>query len=318
MFPLSNVPPDNAETSRLTAHDAPEWMQRQERGSAFWLGVMRRLSLMLGRRFSRLVVYAIAGYFLLAVPAARRASRDYLARCLGRPATGLDLYRHFLAFASTIHDRVYLLNDRHDLFDIRTSGTEALQALHGANKGVLLFGAHFGSFEVLRTLARSNPGLQVYMAMYPENARQIQRALSAINPQAMSHIITLGRLDAILAIRDRLAAGAMVGVLADRAAGIDQYLSRPFLGAPARFPSGPFRMAAMLRQPVYFMAGLYRGGNRYDVHVERLADFSAAANRDRDVEMDELLDNYVAALERHCRTAPLNWFNFYDFWTTEH
>jgi predicted LPLAT superfamily acyltransferase len=23
---------------------------------------------------------------------------------------------------------------------------------------------------------------------------------------------------------------------------------------------------------------------------------------------------YVARIEHHCRNAPYNWFNFYDFW----
>jgi len=26
------------------------------------------------------------------------------------------------------------------------------------------------------------------------------------------------------------------------------------------------------------------------------------------------LARYVALVERHCRTAPYNWFNFFDFW----
>ncbi|MHB8743745.1 MAG: LpxL/LpxP family acyltransferase [Sulfuricaulis sp.] len=292
-------------------------MRRKERGSVFWLSVMRWLSLNLGRRLSRLVVFGIAGYFLLAVPVARRASRAYLRRCLERSVTILDQYRHFLAFASTIHDRVYLLNGRHDLFEIRTIGSESLLELQAAKKGVLLFGAHMGSFEVLRTLARDDPRLNVCMAMYPENAQKLNRALDAINPKESRDIIALGRVDAILTIHDRLATGAMVGVLADRAAGIDKYFTRSFLGAPARFPSGPFRIAAILRQPVYFMAGLYRGGNHYDVHFERLLDFSAVTSTDRDVVIGELLDSYVAVLERHCRAATFNWFNYYDFWAAE-
>ena len=28
----------------------------------------------------------------------------------------------------------------------------------------------------------------------------------------------------------------------------------------------------------------------------------------------DMLVRYVDALERHCRAAPYNWFNFFDFW----
>ncbi len=303
------------------AGNTPEWMRRKERGSAFWLRIMCWLSLNLGRRLSRTVVYGIALYFLLAVPSARKASQAYLARCLGRPATWIDLYRHFLAFSSTLHDRVYLINHRHDLFSIRTFGTEPLHALHASNKGFLLFGAHMGSFEVLRSLARDDPRLKVCMAMYPENARQINNALAVINPQAMQDIIALGKIDSILAIHHKLEEGAMVGILADRAAGpnhADQYVNISFLGSPARFPVGPFRMAAMLGRPVYFMTGLYRGGNRYDVHFELLTDFSETSTIMRDAAVREVLARYVAALERHCKAASYNWFNFYDFWEPAH
>jgi predicted LPLAT superfamily acyltransferase len=113
----------------------------------------------------------------------------------------------------------------------------------------------------------------------------------------------------MLRVRDRLAEGAVVGVLGDRGLGEEDARSLPLLGAPARFPAGPMRMAAMLRCPVYFMAGLYLGGNRYALQFEPLADFTAAGETP-----ERALAAYAACLERHCRAAPYNWFNLYDFW----
>ena len=294
----------------------PEWMLRKERGNMLWLRIMRAISLACGRSISRLIVYGIAAYFMLAVPAARAASRAYLARALGRPAQLGDVYRHILAFASTIHDRVYLLNDRHAAFDLRLIGAEALHAQHVRDGGFFLFGAHLGSFEVMRSLARVNPDLKVSMAMYPDNARQIQAALAAINPAAMQDIIALGRLDSMIAVHNRLQEGAMVGILADRASGEDAYQTVDFLGSPAHFPTGPFRMAAMLRQPVFFMAGLYQGGNRYAIHFTPIADFSGVGPRDRDAAISAGVEAYVRTLEQHCLRSPYNWFNFFDFWNT--
>jgi predicted LPLAT superfamily acyltransferase len=150
--------------------------------------------------------------------------------------------------------------------------------------------------------------------MYPENARQLNRALAAINPQAITGLIALGQMDSMLTIHYKLETGSLVGVLADRAAGPDQHLSLPFLGAPARFPTGPFRMAAMLGHPVYFMTALYCGGNRYEVHFEPLADFAGVTRSERDAAVRETLKKYVATLERHCKASPYNWFNFFEFW----
>ena len=292
----------------------PAWMRRKERGSGFWLAVMSWISLKLGRSCSRLVLYGIALYFVVFGRRARAASNAYLARCLGRPAGWRERYRHILGFASTVHDRVYLLNDQFDRFDIELTGSEQLHAEYRKGQGVLMFGAHMGSFEVLRAVARKDPDLRMRMAMFAENARQINRALAAINPNAMQDIIPLGTLDAMLAVRRSLDEGALVGVLADRASGPDQYLTLPFLGEPARFPTGPFRMAAMLKRPVYFMAGIYLGGKRYAVHFERLGDATESAGASREAVVADLLGKYVAALERHCRAHPYNWFNFFDYW----
>ena len=56
-----------------------------------------------------------------------------------------------------MHDRIYLLNDQFERFDIGHVGAEQLHAEYDAGQGILMFGAHLGSFEVLRALARKNP-----------------------------------------------------------------------------------------------------------------------------------------------------------------
>jgi hypothetical protein len=290
------------------------WLQRKERGNSALLLFMTKLSLLLGRRLSRPILYPIALYFFAVVRPARIASREYLRRSLRRPPTLLDIYKHIFAFTTTIHDRVYLLNDRLDMFEIKHFGAAALHNANANNKGIFLFGAHLGSFEVLHSFARINPTIDICMAMFPENARQINRAMASINPHATQNIIALGQLDATLKINEKLEEGALVGVLADRASGADKYQCFSFLGDDAYFPCGPFRMAVMLRYPIYFMTGLYRGGNRYEIHFELIEDFSQPLEKDRDAAVHRVMAKYAATLERYCVAAPFNWFNFFDFW----
>lgn len=293
---------------------AAAWLHQRERSNLAILRLMVWISLTLGRRVGRLVLHGIVLYFLFFSPQARRASRNYLGRSLGRWAEWSDGYRHVLAFASTIHDRVYLLNDRFDLFDIEVHGSEALHAALARQPGALLIGAHLGSFEVLRAVARGRAGLKVAMLMYEKNARKINATLAAINPAAGQDIIPLGRLESMLEARDKLDRGYLVGMLADRALVDEATQEYDFLGQPAAFPIGPFRVAAMLRRPVFFMTGLYLGGNRYRLHFEMLADFSQVAAPDREAAMRAAQARYVSRLEHYCRQAPYNWFNFFDFW----
>lgn len=291
-----------------------DWRQQQERSNLAILKLMVWISLTFGRAVGRLVLYGIAAYYVLFAPTARRASRAYLHRALGRWAQWTDGYRHVFSFASTIHDRIYLLNDRFDLFDIEVIGAEALNEALARQPGALLIGAHLGSFEVLRAVGRGRAGLQVAMLMYEENARKINTTLQAINPRAAEDILPLGRVDSMLAARDRLAQGYLVGMLADRGLGNDPTLDCDFLGQPVAFPLGPWRMAAMLQRPVFFMAGLYLGGNRYRIHFEPLADFSHVTRADRAQAIDDAIRAYAGRLEAHCRNTPYNWFNFFDFW----
>ena len=293
---------------------APNWLRQQERSNLAILRLMVWISLTLGRSIGRLVLYGIAIYYVLFAPKARKASRKYLQRALNRWAEWSDGFRHVLYFASTVHDRIYLLNDRFDLFNIEIIGAEALHTALEKQPGALLIGAHLGSFEVLRAAGRGKAGLKIAMLMYEENARKINAALEAINPAATQDIIALGKMESMLEARDKLDQGYLVGMLADRALGDDLTVDHEFLGELAPFPVGPFRMAAMLRRPVFFMTGLYLGGNRYQIHFEPLADFSATTRENREQAIFAAQQHYADRLSHFCRIAPYNWFNFFDFW----
>jgi predicted LPLAT superfamily acyltransferase len=278
------------------------------------LRVMTWISLRLGRRAGRVVLHLIAGYFLLFAPASRRASSNYLRRALGRPPQWRDLYQHFFTFAATIHDRVYLVNRRFELFDFEVHGEDTLLRLLAGGKGLLLMGAHLGSFEVIRALGRKNTDLHVAMVMHQDNAQKLNAMLAAIDPEAVQDIIGLGRIDSMLKVRGRLDEGCVVGMLADRTLGNDTLYPVQILGTDANLPGGPFRIAALLRRPVVFMTGLYLGGNRYAIHFDALADFSTVARGQRDAALEAAITRYAALLDQYCRKSPYNWFNFFDFW----
>ena len=306
-----NVPlPPAADPSAQQA----EWAQRPERSNRTMLQVISWISLHLGRAPARFVLAGISLYFLAFSPAAKAASRTYLRRALAREPRFADLFRHFHSFAATIHDRIFLLNGRFDLFEIEVHGKAVIDEVLATGRGAFLMGAHMGSFEVVRAIGRNQPGLKVAMVMYQDNARKLNAALAEINPAAEQDIIPLGQIDSMLRVQSSLDDGVALGILSDRTLSGDPTLRLPFLGADAEFPLGPMRLAAMLKRPVLFMSGLYLGGNRYAIHFERLADFSTLERAGRDAAIRTAVEAYAASLERHCRAAPYNWFNFFDFW----
>ena len=304
-------------TAGPKAEQEAVWAHTPERGNMFLLRVMAWISLRLGRGAGRVVLHGIAAYFLLFAPTSRRASAQYLGRVLGRPPRWREVYRHFFTFAATIHDRIYLVNRRFELFDFEVHGEEALRRLLADGRGLFLMGAHLGSFEVIRAIGWKYADLRVAMVMHQGNAQKIIAMLAAINPQATQDIIGMGHVDSMLKVQGRLDAGSAVGVLADRTPGREARRPVQILGGNANLPIGPFRMAALLQRPVVFMTGLYLGGNRYSIHFDALADFSAVARGQRDAAVEAAITRYAALLDQYCRMAPYNWFNFFDFWQSE-
>ena len=302
---------------------APGWTRERERSNLWALRLMRWIALTAGRPVARCVLHPITLYFMFAGSKARRESARFLTRALGRPVGWRDVYRHIHTFAATVLDRVYLLQEHNDELELHSTGIEVMDAPLAAGRGALMVGAHLGSFEALRALGQSR-GVRVAMVMYEDNARLINSTLAAIAPKTSLHTIALGRVDAMLGLRDWLDLGGIAGLLADRTlpsqSGRSRTLWLPFLGQPARFSDGPFRLAALLRRPVVFMAGLYHGGRRYEMRFIELADFSqraAGSGVELDRQIHEAVVRYVAIIEGLCREAPYNWFNFFDFWADD-
>jgi predicted LPLAT superfamily acyltransferase len=135
---------------------APEWVSREERSNTLAIRVIVWIALTLGRRIARLFLYPICLYFLLFAAEARSASKKYLRKVLGREANTRDGFRHIHTFASTILDRVFLLNGRFDKFDVRTHLDDEAQKLIDQKKGCILLGAHLGSFEIPPRIRRTD------------------------------------------------------------------------------------------------------------------------------------------------------------------
>lgn len=294
------------------------WKQRREAGGQTALRMLHAIATRLGRAPARLLLYPITAYFLLRRPVERGDSRAYLSRVFGRPATLGEVARHIHMFAATILDRLFLLSESIQRFDVRAEGLGELHAHLDAGRGVLLFGSHLGSFEVLRVLARQRPEYPIRVVLDRAHGRAVTELLEAVNPEVAATVIDAGEGGPAVAlqIQQALAQGAMVALLVDRSQDGGATRDVPFLGAPAPFPVAPWLLASVLKVPVMLAFGLYRGGNRYDLLFESFSDGIDLPRRERQAGVDALIRRYAARLEHHARSAPYNWFNFYDFWTS--
>jgi predicted LPLAT superfamily acyltransferase len=294
----------------------PHWSERREGGGRFALWLIRTIGLRLGRPVARALLYPITMYFFFRRGPERRASRAFLTRAFGRPANTWGVLRHIHAYAATILDRVFLLAQSMRRFDVRVHGLDELEAQMAHGRGVLLLGAHIGSFEVMRTLAARRPDVRVRVVMDRQQTPALTDLLHALNPAIAGEVIDAGADPGGLALAMHEAAQqrALIGLLADRARTGEPVCSAQFMGAPAPFPSGPYLLASALEIPVVLCFGLYAGGNRYDLYFETFAERIHIPRQQRAAGVGEWAQRYAARLEHYTRLDPYNWFNFYDFW----
>lgn len=294
-----------------------QWARLPERGNLLALRLICWIALHVGRSVGRILLYPITGYFLATATVARRGSRRFLRRALGREPGGRDLFRHIHCFAATILDRVYFLTGRLDRFEIEIFGGQAILDQAASGQGCILLGSHLGSFEALRAIGVTLRHFPIRILMNVEHNRAMTRLLDALNPALAQAIIPIGRPETLLEVRESVERGFMVGALGDRVAQGEKTVRCRFFGRETAFPIGPILLAALMGCPVILFFGLYRGGNRYDVHFESLAERIVLEPRRRQEQLGIWVQRYADRLEHHARLAPYNWFNFYDYWAEE-
>ena len=290
------------------------WQQQKERGSHRSLRLMVWIALFLGRAPARALLYPICLYFLVGFRSARQAIRRFHERALNCPASWRELFHHYHVFASTILDRVYFLRGRFDLFEVELHGREVFDRELAKGRGCILLGAHVGSFEVVRSLGRAQRDLDVRVIMDEQNARLIRDITRELNPAVAETVIQVGGVETMLVVKECLEQGGVIGVMGDRVMQHDQTVACQFFGREAQFPTGPMRLAFVAHAPVLLFFGLYRGGNRYEIHLESFCDHVQLSPGRREAELGQWVQRYADRLEVICRNASDNWFNFYEFW----
>lgn len=294
------------------------WLHTKERGSLLGLKLMSWLTRLLGRRAGRMLVYPICLYFYVFSRSGVRASRAYLNRVLGRPATARDVLHHFYTFGVVLLDRVYFHTGQVKRLRFTSRSPDAREYINRhKGQGALFIGSHLGSFDMAQAFASDAIDLHVHMMMYEDNAKKFRRIREYLGVERAVNAISLGGVDSLLRAKDVVEQGGAVAMLGDRIMDAERTVRVPFLGADASFPVGPILAAHMLQAPVVLFFGLYQGDNRYDGYFEVFADRIELSRDHRMQDAEQWVRRYVARLEHYCRLAPFNWFNLYDYWGTE-
>jgi len=310
---------------RQQAHWAATPERRGQWGLRFMLWLYQRA----GRLPFILLLWPVVAVYWLSGRAARAASQQWLTRvqavahqqqiALPRP---LSSYRHFLRFGNSMLDKV--ASWRGDLqwgrdIDFAPGAETVIRAAEG--KGQLILASHLGDIEACRAMAKQVSGLVINALVFTDNAQRFRAVLESIAPQAGVNLLPVSDIgpDTAILLQQKLDAGEWVAIVGDRTAvqrqrgGERRVVWSEFMGQPAPFPQGPFVLAAALRCPVLLMFALRQQG-KLRVHCEAFADPLPLPRNGRQQALQVAVDRYAARLQHHALLAPLDWFNFYDFW----
>lgn len=312
------------------------WSQIRESGAygGMFLGVW--CYRLLGRQALRLLLYPIMGYFFLRNSRARAASKDFLGRVYDYQLTpvgnlggrepyfssppGLaDSFSHFMQFGRSIVDRVGSWVGDIDRGEAVFSGREQLLECVESGRGGVLLTSHLGNAEMFRALKKDASGIKINVLVFNDNARQINRLMKRLNPRAdleLIQISSVGPGTAIL-LNEKLANGEFIVIAADRTSPVapGKSMQAPFLGEVASFPEGPFVLAGLLACPVFLLFCLEQGAHHF--YLEHFADELPIPRRERAKLLQQYITRYAQRLEHYALAAPLQWFNFFDFWAAQ-
>ena len=296
--------------------EAGHWQAQPERGNAFGLAILFTAARFAGRGVTRALMAFLVVYLLLTGRTARHASRDYLARVLGRAPGWRELWRHYWCFASCALDRVFLLSgSRAVTVEIDPTAPVLEAAQRG---GALLIVSHFGSFEAMRAPGTQQAKLPLAIVMDRAHGAAFNAVMERAAPEFAAQVIDAAQAPTtlVLKLREALAAGKLVGLMADRARGDEATVTVDGLGAPARLPLGPWQLAIALRCPVILGFAAYEGGARYRAHFELFDAGAGAARGERSAAAAAAAQRYANRLAEQLCRHPYNWGNFYRFWSS--
>lgn len=301
------------------------WATVKEAGALNGMRFMAWVRTHIGQAAFNVALVPVMAYFFVRRGNARRSSIDFfrrVRRCypeeIGNRSLAWLSFRHFLGFGQVLLDKYLAWVETPSDIPMSQPDSTLLHDAVASGRGCLLIGSHFGNLEYSRGIATRHPGLVMNVLMYDQHATKFAALIGESAPISRMNLIQVTDLDFNLALRlkEKVQRGEWVVIAGDRVpVGEGGRVSwAKFFGEPARFPIGPYVLASLLRCPVYLIH-CFRDEGEYRLRMEHFASEIRPSRENRQQAYDKEAQRFAEALERQVAQAPLQWFNFFDFWS---
>ncbi|MEZ8109401.1 glycosyltransferase [Vibrio splendidus] len=315
--------------SEQIGSEQPHWSRTQERGTVLGIKLLLAVYTLLGRGVFNLILRGVMRYYHLTGKRARNASEQYLYQLkayaeqqnIELPAE-LTSYNHLLSFGHTMLDKLAAWKGDFSVDNLSIHGQEQFESMVANQQGVLILGSHLGNIELCRALGRRHSNIKINALVFTEHAERFNSVMKAVNPQSDLNLIQVTSMgpDTAILLQQKLEQGEWIVIVGDRTSTSKESRSvwAEFLGKEAPFSQGPFMLASVLKAPVFLLFGLRDDSQskpHFNVYFEHFSDKIELPRKTREQSLQQVVQKYANRLEHYTLKAPLQWYNFFNFWT---
>jgi predicted LPLAT superfamily acyltransferase len=271
-----------------------------------------------GIGFAYFFLYFVAWYFVFFSRVAYRSIYYYFHHVLKYNAfKSFHLtYFNFCTLGKTLVDKVAVLSGMKSKFTFNFDGEHYLRQMVTDGTGGILINAHVGNWEIAgQLLERLNT--KIHVLMFDAERQQISQYLNDVMTEKdMQVIIIKEDMSHLNEIKEALSKKEIIAMNGDRFIEGNKVYKVNFLGKEALFPAGPFSIASKFDVPVTFAFAMKESRTHYHFFAtppEKVKAYKTLAERERNTR--EMVEKYAQELEKKVKSYPLQWFNYYQFWS---
>ena len=260
-----------------------------------------------------LLKFVVLYYFLFSWRSSRSIYTLYHKKLgYSRMTSLFKIYRNYYLLGQSIIDKVVVMSGIKNKFTYNFDGEENLREIVSRQKGGVLLSAHIGNWDIAGHLFK-RLNTRIHIVIFDGEEEQIKKYLTTVTgKKSVNFIVIKNDLTHIYQISEALKSNELVCMHADRFLEGNKTFSANFLGEQARFPMGPFVLAATFKVPVSYVFAVKESNRHYHFFASSIKNYEQV---EKETVMQEMLHEFTREMEIKVKRYPEQWFNYYNFWS---
>lgn len=218
-------------------------------------------------------------------------------------------YKNHCAFSQVVIDKFAMYAGKK--FNITIDGYDQFLLLSEQISGFVQLSSHIGNYEIAGySLVAKTKRFNALVFGGEKESVMVNRC-KMFKDNNIRMIPMMTDMSHLFLIDQALSDGEILSMPADRVFGSQKSFSIDFFGTKARFPQGPFLLAAMKDVPMLFVTVMKTAATKYHISVRKIECTEKGSTR---IKAADLANQYVSMLEYTVRQYPAQWYNYFDFW----